>query len=112
MSTVVEGLVDIREQILEQIVPLLEASGDGAAERFRLMLQIAKMKGTPDLYQKTFQIAQNLGEEDKLDAYLDLLADIDVKIQEEMEADGMDRPQVDEPLPQQAESVAKPIVVN
>ena len=111
MGTAVEGLVDIREQILEQIVPLLETSSDAADERFRLMLQIAKIKGTPDLYQKSFQIAQNLGENDKLDAYLDLLADIDMKIQESMEADHGEYSETSD-QGGDGENTAKPIVVH
>jgi len=81
MDATTQGLTKLREDVFEQMIPLLDNDSIPVEDRFRLILQIAQTKGSLELYQKAFQIAQNMENGSRLDAYLDLLADIDDKLQ-------------------------------
>lgn len=83
-------LGELRERILEQMLPLLETSSAPAEERFQLAMQLAGTKGTPDFYQKAFDIAQGIEGEGKLNAYFDLLARVDAQLQSSMGDAGED----------------------
>lgn len=106
------GLIELRRQILEQVIPLLETSSLSAEERFRLSMQIAQSQGTLDAYQRALESAQALEEPtDKLNALLDLLGEVDFSIQEESEIEDDASVGGDYP-PQPRSEAAKPIVVN
>jgi hypothetical protein len=83
MDTSADTLLKLREQILEQTVPLLDGDDIPIDERFRLTLQIAQTKGSYEFYEKAFRLAQSMEGEDKLDAYLDLLSQVDAQIQQQ-----------------------------
>lgn len=87
MNTATDDLVNLREQILEQTIPLLDTDSISADERFRLLLQLAQARGSYELYAKAFAIAQDMEGEDKLEAYLELLAQVDSKIQDSVDID-------------------------
>lgn len=77
-----EGFVKLREEILDQAIPLLDSETIPTEDRFRLTLQIAQTKGTLSLYEKAFHLVQSMESEDKLTACLDLLSEVDYRIQE------------------------------
>jgi len=78
-----KGYLALRDQIFEQLVPLLDSEGIDPNERFQLSLRVAQLKGDLHLYEKAFHAAQAMGgNSDKLQAYLDLLGDVDMEIQE------------------------------
>lgn len=77
-----EGFAKLHEEILNQLIPLLDSDTIPTEDRFRLTLQIAQTKGTLDLYEKAFRLVQIMESEDKLNAYMDLLSEVDYRIQE------------------------------
>lgn len=81
-----EGFVKLREEILSQVIPLLDSDAIPTEDRFRIILQIAQTKGALNLYEKAFHLAQELDKDDKLSAYMEVLASIDERIQEEAES--------------------------
>ena len=107
-----EGFVKLREEILSQVIPLLDSDAIPTEDRFRIILQIAQTKGALNLYEKAFHLAQELDKDDKLGAYMDVLASIDERIQEEAEStdDGSESWNRDA-SPQVSEG-ARPITVN
>lgn|GEM_PF-5940421 len=74
-------MMELRERVLEQIIPLLDTSDATPDEKFELTLQLAGTKGTPDLYQKAFDIVQNMAQDQKLEAYTALLEHIESAVQ-------------------------------
>lgn len=78
-----DKLGDLRERVLEQLLQILETGGAPAEERFQFALQLADAKGSPEFYQKAFDIAQGLEGESKLNAHYDLLARIDTQLQDD-----------------------------
>lgn len=76
-----EGFAKLHEEILNQLIPLLDSDTIPTEDRFRLTLQIAQTKGTLDLYEKAFRLVQSMESEDKLNAYMDLLSEVDYRIQ-------------------------------
>ncbi len=81
MDTTTDDLIKLRERIMEQTIPLLDTDDIPLDERFRLTLQIARMKGTADIYEKALELANRMEGDEKLDAHLDLLAGVDVALQ-------------------------------
>ena len=79
-----DKLGDLRERVLEQLLQILETGGAPAEERFQFALQLADAKGSPEFYQKAFDIAQVLEGESKLTAHYDLLARIDTQLQDDI----------------------------
>lgn len=78
-----DGFITLRETIIEQIIPLLDSDEVGAEDKFELMIQLARVRGTLDLYERAFRAVPKMeAESDKLRAYMDLLGDIDEEIQE------------------------------
>ncbi len=109
MDTSADALIKLREEILNQAIPLLDTDDIPAEDRFRLTLQIAQTKGTFELYEKAFRIAQSIEGADKLPAYLDLLSEVDFMIQEKTDngpVDGDGQPsQNQEPSNQDDQSI-------
>jgi hypothetical protein len=81
VDTTTDDLIKLRERIMEQTIPLLDTDDIPLDERFRLTLQIARMKGTADIYEKALELANRMEGDEKLDAHLDLLAGVDVALQ-------------------------------
>jgi len=77
-----EGFAKLREEILNQALPLLDSDTIPPEDRFRLSLQVAQMKGSLEAYTKAFRIAEKMEGDDKLLAYLDLLNDVDYVLQD------------------------------
>ena len=87
-----QGYVELREQVFEQILPLLDSDEIPAEDRFELSLQAAQLRGTLDLYQKAFKAAQSLETSRKMSAFMDLLGDIDAEIQDMSPAPDNEQP--------------------
>lgn len=86
METNINGFITLREQILEQAIPLLETADISPEDKFRLSIQVAQAKGSVDLYHKAFQAAQGVAEGgERLQAYLELLDDIDFVISDRVD---------------------------
>jgi hypothetical protein len=82
MDTAADQLKKLREQVLEQIIPLLDNANIPIRDRFTLISQMARAKKSPELYEKAFHIAEGMDNDIKLNAYLDLIAAIDGSIQQ------------------------------
>jgi len=77
-----DAFVRLREDILQHAMPLLDSDAVPADDRFRLSFQVAQSSGTLEAYKKALAVAEQLDEDSKLLAYLDLLSDVDYVIQE------------------------------
>ena len=78
----IEELERLRSQILDQAVPLLDEADMPLEDRFHLSLQAAQARSSLELYEKAFSLAGQLEGRGKLDAYLDLLSDVDFMIED------------------------------
>lgn len=107
-----EGFVKLREEILSQVIPLLDSDAIPTEDRFRIILQIAQTKGALNLYEKAFHLAQELDKDDKLGAYMDVLASIDERIQEEADSTDDGSESWNREASPQVSEAARPITVN
>lgn len=80
MAGNIEQLIQLRQSILENIVPLLDNESLEPSERFTLFSRLAQAQGSIEYYQKAFDAARALGEEDKLQSFMALLDDVDFEI--------------------------------
>lgn len=86
-----DGFIKLRQAILDQALGLLD-SGDVAIEdRYALSVEVAQSRGTLEAYEKAFSLAQQLENDGKLNAYLDLLGVVDAKIQENLDVQDNDQ---------------------
>jgi hypothetical protein len=76
----IEQLIQLRQSILENIVPLLDNDSLEPSERFTLYSRLAQAQGSIEYYQKAFDAARALGEEDKLQSFMALLDEVDFEI--------------------------------
>lgn len=88
MNSSSEGFVKLREEILDHAVPLLDSDTIPPEDRFRLSLQIAQVKGSVEAYENALRMAEKIEGDDKLNAYLELLGDVDFMIQERYDTEG------------------------
>jgi predicted component of type VI protein secretion system len=76
-----EKLTQLRQTILESIVPLMDSETLEPQERFTLLSQLAQAQGTVEMYEKAFRAAQALEQDDKLKSFMSLLDDVDYEIE-------------------------------
>jgi hypothetical protein len=76
----IEQLIQLRQSILENIIPLLDNNSLEPSERFTLFSRLAQAQGSIEYYQKAFDAARALSEEDKLQSFMTLLDDVDFEI--------------------------------
>lgn len=75
--------VDLRNKVISQIGPLLGVEGVDPVERFELSLRLSQIEGGIASYRRSFEAASALDDGiDKLRAYMDLLGEIDLEIQQ------------------------------
>lgn len=76
----IEKLTALRQAIIDNIVPLLDSESLEPLERFKLLSRLAQAQGKATLYEKAFNVASSLGEEERLQSYMTLLDDVDYEI--------------------------------
>ncbi len=86
-----QELLGIRKQILDSALPLILESRATPEERFDLTLRFMQLSGgdwAVELYRKAYEMAVSFdSSEDKLDALLRLLGEIDMTIDSQSEDD-------------------------
>ncbi len=77
-----EKLVLLREQIFQDIEPLLVESTQNGIEKFELIMRIIKVgSASNELYLKAYECAKTIEDpSDKLDALLSIIDEIDIDI--------------------------------
>lgn len=77
-----KGYAHLREKIIDQMIPLLDSDTLAADDRFSLLSQVARLRGSLDLYERAFKATDALDADRKVRALLDLLSDVDIEIQD------------------------------
>ncbi len=65
---------ELRSQILNELVPLIDHTSGDPAQKYNLLLAVARSSGEPERFMQAFEAAKKLETpDDKAAAYLDLL---------------------------------------
>lgn len=69
-----QKLENLRTQVLNELLPLVEQSTIDPAQKFDLLITLARSTGDPDRFEQAFQAAKSLESiDDKAGALFDLL---------------------------------------
>ena len=75
-----ERLAQLRKKIIQSVVPLADTGTLDPQDRFELLIRLAEVQPSVDLYEKAFQLALEFEDENKLDALMTLLGDVDTTL--------------------------------
>lgn len=84
----VKELIDLRDKILQDVMPLVLDNDGDSSDKFPLLLRIIQGgNASVDLYNKAYEMAKAIdAPEDKLTAMMSILDEIDVDINAEQDA--------------------------
>ena len=85
MSEDLSQFTSLRQSIIQSITPLMDDASMDPSERFSILSRLAQTQGSLEYYQKAFDVAQQLDQEEKLRSLLSLLNDVDFEIDERQE---------------------------
>lgn len=80
MAGDIQQLIQLRQSILKDMIPLLDNPSLDPTERFTLFSRLAQAQGSVEYYKKAYEAALALGDDIKLQSFMRLLDDIDFEI--------------------------------
>ncbi len=76
----IDGLVRLRQAIVNDLGPLVAESNLPISERFDLYLRLARSQSGVEYYERAYELVKDADTEEKLNLYLGLLSDVDFEL--------------------------------